>query len=404
MSTLFDEQPIESDFVRGRRVAIVGKLGGVNRKQIGRLVTDCGGTMVDSSALNEAAVDLIVIGADELPIADHSELFEDQILQKAAEGILEIIGESRFWEMLGLVDTADDVKSLYTPAMLAQLAGVPVSTVRRWQRRGLISAVRQVYKLPYFDYQEVVSARRLANLIASGASPKSIEDKLSRLTEFGQEIGRPISQLSVLVEGRNVLLRRDGGLIEPSGQKRIDFDALESSEEEPESNPAIRLEDTQVALEQLTSPDQFLALAIELEDQGENDQAVEVYRSMLLAFGPNAETCFQLAELLYFSHQYEAARERYFMAIELDETFVEARANLGCVLLELGQVELAINAFQGALKHHPDYPDVHFHLARTLDQLQRFDDAEKHWQIFLNLAPQSPWAEEAKQRLSRNST
>ena len=41
------------------------------------------------------------------------------------------------------------------------------------------------------------------------------------------------------------------------------------------------------------------------------------------------EVSFQLAELLYWLGDISAARERYFMTIELDEHFVEARANLG---------------------------------------------------------------------------
>ncbi len=59
------------------------------------------------------------------------------------------------------------------------------------------------------------------------------------------------------------------------------------------------------------------------------------------------------------------------MAIELDEDLVEARANLGCVLAEQGERELAVAALEGALALHPDYADAHFHLARTLDELQR---------------------------------
>ena len=94
-----------------------------------------------------------------------------------------------------------------------------------------------------------------------------------------------------------------------------------------------------------------------------------------------------------------AARERYYAAIELDEDFVEARANLGCVLAEIGQLDLAVAAFQGALRYHEDYPDVHYHLARTLDELERSDDAQPHWRRFVALAPNSPWAEEARGRL-----
>ena len=87
------------------------------------------------------------------------------------------------------------------------------------------------------------------------------------------------------------------------------------------------------------------------------------------------------------------------MAIELDEEYVEARANLGCVLIELGHRELAVAAFQGALASHADYPDVHYHLARLLDSLGRESEAEHHWLQFLELSPDSPWADEAAERL-----
>ncbi len=73
--------------------------------------------------------------------------------------------------------------------------------------------------------------------------------------------------------------------------------------------------------------------------------------------------------------------------------------NLGCVLAETGQPELAVAAFQGALARHGDYPDVHFHLARTLDDLGRSEEAIQHWHCFLRLAADSPWAAEARDRL-----
>jgi len=42
---------------------------------------------------------------------------------------------------------------------------------------------------------------------------------------------------------------------------------------------------------------------------------------------------------------------------------------------------------------------VHYNLARTLDDLRRHEEANQHWQRFLQLAPNSPWADEARQRL-----
>ncbi len=112
---------------------------------------------------------------------------------------------------------------------------------------------------------------------------------------------------------------------------------------------------------------------------------------------PRPASC--LAELLYRLGDASASRERYYMAIELDEDYVEARANLGCVLAEMGDHDLAAAAFTGALAHHADYPDAHYHLARSLDELGRSDEAEVHWRAFLELAPDSPWSTVARDRL-----
>ncbi|MBL9123171.1 MAG: tetratricopeptide repeat protein [Planctomycetaceae bacterium] len=89
------------------------------------------------------------------------------------------------------------------------------------------------------------------------------------------------------------------------------------------------------------------------------------------------------------------------MVIEIDDDFVEARANLGCVLMELGHYELAEAAFHGALAYHGEYPDAHYHLARLLDEVGRSHEAIPHWRSFLQLAPTSPWAEEAADRIAQ---
>jgi tetratricopeptide (TPR) repeat protein len=123
-----------------------------------------------------------------------------------------------------------------------------------------------------------------------------------------------------------------------------------------------------------------------------------VYRSILMSGDFNAEDHFSLAELLYRSGEFAAARERYFAAIELDEHYVEARANLGCLLAEQGEYVLAEAAFRGALEYHPSFADAHFHLARLLDATNKSQEATYHWQRFLDLAPASPWAEEALDR------
>lgn len=147
------------------------------------------------------------------------------------------------------------------------------------------------------------------------------------------------------------------------------------------------------------SQDEILNFALSLESDGRVRESIEWYRLLLAKFGATAELHFQLAELLYREGEIEAARERYYAAIELDDTFVEARANLGCVLYETGRTDLAIAAFRGALALYEEYADVHYHLARLLDEVDHRSEALRHWQRFIQLAPQSPWIHEAEQRL-----
>ena len=277
--------------------------------------------------------------------------------------------------------------------------------IRRWIRRGLIVPIREVHRLPYFDYQEVATARNLAQLLAAGASPTAIERNLEKLSRYLPDVERPLAQLSVIVEGSQLLLRQGEGLIEPGGQLRIDFDSLERQSDRQanggdESRATVRL-DEQPSDVEFATPDELLSYAAALEDEGDVDSATDAYRAVLAVGGPSAEINFQLAELLYRRGDITAARERYYVAIELDDQYVEARHNLGCILAETGELELAAAAFEGALSFHSDYPDAHFHLATTLDDMGRSEEAEMHWRTFLELSPNSPWAESALDRLGR---
>jgi Tfp pilus assembly protein PilF len=128
-----------------------------------------------------------------------------------------------------------------------------------------------------------------------------------------------------------------------------------------------------------------------------------VYRTVLFAGGPEPSICFQVAELLYRLGDLAGARERYFMTIELDEDYVEARANLGCVLCETGEWDLAISVFEGALRSHPHYSDVHYHMGKAYQVLGKNDRAQHHWRQFLEMAPGSPWADRVREELEQCS-
>ena len=400
-----------SEALGGKRVALVGKLASMSKREAAGLIRRQGGVVVQQP---DSSVDLVVVGETGLPLSDTGEaddLFDEPTRLAIEQGSAEVISETELWQRIGLVESHDDVQRLYTPAMLAELLEVPVAVIRRWHRRGLIVPVREVRRLAYFDFQEVATARRLAELLAAGMSPEAIEKKLARLARYLPAVKRPLAQLSVIVEGKEILLRQGDGLIEPGGQLRFDFQAAETAGPSAEgqtgsaeAEPVLPLAQPELSGDPAELSGEMCRMAAELEESGQLKEAAEMYRAAMAAGGPSAEICFQLAEIIYRLGDLGGARERYYMAIELDEDYVEARDNLGCLLADLSEPDLAVAAFQGALAYHADYADAHYHLAQLLDELSREAEAETHWQAFLDLAPDNPWAEQARIRLAGKPT
>jgi tetratricopeptide (TPR) repeat protein len=318
-------------------------------------------------------------------------------------GQVQLIGETELWRRLGLVDFERDIQRLYTPAMLANLVRVDVAVIRRWQRRGLLRPARSVRRLAYFDFTQVVVARQLAELLTGGCSQSAVERQWLEWRRQDEHDHPPPADFAVAGGGR-LLRRRGDALVETTGQRWFAFVDRRDGGKEGASSAETTADDSVVALplarlsqaSDAPTPETFSAMAEELEAEGELAAAADLYHAALSAGGPNADLCFALAEVFYRLGDLTAARERYFMAIELDESFVEARANLGCLLAEQGELPMAVAALEGALRYHPDYADAHYHLAGTLHQLGRRDAARAHWNAFLGLAPESPWAAEVR--------
>lgn len=390
---------------------LLGKLASMARREAEEIVRAHGATLVERS--NELPD--LVVASDESGnlgrLAADRDLFDDTLRERIASGEVELIGESQLWARLGLVESGLGVERLYTPAMLAELVRVPIAAIRQWHRHGTLIAQRSVQRLPYFDFEEVGIARKLARLLAAGCTLASINRQLKSLGRLLPGIARPLADPAVVVEDSRLYVRRGEGLADSRGQLLIDFEQAKPSAEEPaaDKQPATI---SMVGVEALHKAsartrgahpivaEDLRALAGDLDADGHPEQAIEAYRAVLFSGDATAEDHFALAELLYELGDLSAARERYYMAIELDEDFVEARSNLGCILAELGELGLAEAAFRGALEYHPDYADAHYHLARLLDRVDRPSEAVCHWRLFMNLAPASPWADTARERVT----
>ncbi|MGC4002824.1 MAG: MerR family transcriptional regulator [Pirellulales bacterium] len=223
-----DEADDELDRGRcaGERVALVGKLAGMSKKEAAALIRGEGGLVVDGP---DGKTTWIVAGEGESPLPGSQlvdaleRFFGPEVRQAIDDGHIRLTGETQLWERLGLVDVEQNIQRLYTPQMLAELLGVAPALIRRWHKRGLITPTREVKKLPYFDFAEVAAARRLAELLATGLSPAELENRIAAWSKYLPQTGRPLEQLALIVRGKQLLVRQDDGLVGPGGQLFFDF-------------------------------------------------------------------------------------------------------------------------------------------------------------------------------------
>lgn len=312
----------------------------------------------------------------------------------------------------------DAVCGRYTIAMMAELIGVPIAAVRHWRRRLLLDPVRRSGSLEWFDYGELVIGRRLAKLLAAGLTLQEMDRQLSRLPGEMRCVARGDEPL--FIEDGRVFLRRQGRYVGAGGQLAFAFAADDPIDEQLQVSPGELLHDDAVicslpiASDVPAEPreawddtcetiDDLLCLSADLERCGHLVEAADAIRAVLQATPPTAQLVFLLAELLYQTGDLTAARERYYMAVELDHDHLEARTSLGCVLEELGEHDLARAALEGVVRQEPDHAEAHWHLAGVLESLGERADAARHLLVFMALAPQSPWCDVARNRLATRS-
>jgi tetratricopeptide (TPR) repeat protein len=391
--------------MQGERVSFTGTLASMTHQRAHELVEEHGGTAMPHVSRQ---MTMLVIGEEGWPLEPDGKPSQKltHVSEWRQEGVaIRILNESEWLHLLGLDERRQEVHRLYTPAMLCQLLGVTTGTIRRWERLGLIRPVRKVYRLPYFDYQEVTSARRIADLLASGVSRQELEENLLRLQQMWPEAARSLAQLDLLERDAHVLIRDDQGLLEPvSRQRHFDFEP--SPPAPPPAGALSTLRHPGAASldhhheRAHWSTEAWFREGCRFLDAGHLEPALEAFRLCLMERPGDAELNFLLAETLYRLRKLDGAIERYYAAVESDHNYIEGWTQLGCLHAEKGELTSALEALNIALDIHPDYPDAHWHAANILSQLGQSGKAILHWEQYLLFDKRGPWAEQARQHLA----
>jgi tetratricopeptide (TPR) repeat protein len=141
------------------------------------------------------------------------------------------------------------------------------------------------------------------------------------------------------------------------------------------------------------------AYASALESLAQHDEAEVQLRKEIKLAPRDALAYTRLADIFLKTEHPEDALSNAERAVELDASAPGSRELLGRALLETGKTEAAIKELEIASRLAPNYPEVHFNLARAYTKAKMMAEAERERAIFARLN-----AEEETQKTSQGNS
>jgi len=256
-----------------------------------------------------------------------------------------------------------------------------------WEKLRLLPPRKNTADKTY-DFRDLITLRTAKQLIEKGVTANRLRRSLVALNQKLSEVAAPLTELRILVNGRDVIVEHRGAHLEPiSGQFVLNFDTRE-------------LRDKVRFMPERNAEDWF-ALALQYEaDPDARSQAIDAYRRVLTASPTHVDALINLGMLSYEVGDFENAASCFLRAVSIDAENAVAQFNLGSVLDELGQLDVARQHLRLAVRLDPHYADAHYNLAFVCDKLGSSLEARQHWQQYIHLDPSSPWCDYSRQRLA----
>jgi tetratricopeptide (TPR) repeat protein len=289
----------------------------------------------------------------------------------------------------------DPLGDVYSMRDAAKLFSLTPSRLRYWERSGFIARSVQTGAQRYYSFEDLIGIRAAKELLDEGVALQAVRRSVEALRASLPRVARPLSSLRIVAEGHSLLVRDDRGSYEPqTGQLRLDFEVS-----------ALRDDVVRVLRRGAKQNDFAQAYQHYLEgcrfdqDNGDPERAEAAYRRALDLDPTLANAITNLGNLMYRRGRIDDAENFYIRALQVDPEQPEAFYNLGFLLYDRGDTAAAVLNFRRALRTDPSFADAHFNLAMALSDLEKHDEARQHWETYLKLDPNSPWAEIARRHL-----
>lgn len=269
-----------------------------------------------------------------------------------------------------------------------------------WERAGLISQQES------YSFQDLGQLKLLRALRQDDVPAASIRDSILAMKAVAG-MSNPLLEARLVRTGTRLAFRHHGEIVDPIRRQLLfDFERFDKPEVEPTNGFEPRMIPSKLSAPSSTTAslraiqDLFLG-AVQAEESGDKLRAIDLYEEILKLDPGYAAACINLGTLYFHQHKYAEAEEHYRRATIADPSYVLAYFDLGNVLDELERMDEAIAAYRQAVTLAPGYADAHYNLALAYERKGQQRAALRHWQCYVRLDNNGPWAEHARSQLRK---
>ena len=289
----------------------------------------------------------------------------------------------------------EPVSDVFTTTEVSRLLGLSIGRIRSLAKSGVVAPSGRRRGHRGYTFQDIIALRAARDLLAKKVRLRDVARAIDSIRAALPKVTRPLAELSIVSDGRKVVLRSSSGSYEPvTGQMLLDFDLRALRDD------VVRvLRPNAGKARARTAYDLYVRASQLDEDPATMAEAEALYRRAVELDPWLAIAQTNLGNICFRRGEEDQAVALYEKALLIDKTQPEAQYNLGYVMLERGQPEQAIEFFKGAIASDPRFADAYFNLAMAYEQTGQAELARPCWRKYLEIEPTGTWAEIARKHL-----
>ena len=352
--------------MKGKTAVFIGRFGAATQVEAARWVKDAGGKVRRGLS---RTTDLAVIGRGAHTLLEAGRL---QARVAGAEKLhIDVISENAFLRRLGRMQDQPPAERSISAQQIQAKSGLSADAAKLLALFDVVEHGRD----GMFGFRDLVAAREVAGLLASGAGLAEVIASVYALGP-GADDGNRLSQVKLVRAEDGIVIRMGQGTADLDGQMLLALPAT--------GDP---------------SADDLFEGALSAEEDGHLDLAAGLYARCLGADRRDPSIAFNLANVLRDLGEMGQARLHYQIALDIDRRFVDARFNLAHLNENAGNLDAATTQLRAAIDSDPTYADAMFNLAGIHYRQGALTQAAECWQQYLEIDDHGEWAAKARQAL-----